>query len=80
MTTENIYNLEDFDIIEFEKYHWKFIQKEDHIDIYENREGNVIGGFYSPEASFTLKDIIEKTQDMSEEEAYDFIHNYIKYY
>ena len=70
----------DFDIIEFEKHHWKFFDRKDHIDVYETREGDVIGGFYPPEAPFTLKDIINEVENMDEEELYDFIETYIEYY
>lgn len=80
MKAEDLINDENFDITEYEKFHWKFIWDEDHINVYEIREGDVIGGFYAPEAPFTLKDIMEKTQDMDEQEVFDFIEGYIEWY
>ena len=64
----------------FEKYHWEFINQGDHIDVYETRAGDVIGGFYSPEAPFTMEEIVEKTADMSEQDVFDFIEEYIEWY
>lgn len=80
MKAEELIDTEDYDIIEFEKYHWIFYQREDHIDVYETRDGDVIGGFYAPDAPFTLQDIIEKTSYLDEEGVYEFIETYIEWY
>lgn len=80
MKAEDLINDENFEITEYTKFHWTFIWDEDHINIYEIREGDVIGGFYPPEAPFTMKDIIEKMADMDEEEVCEFIDGYIEWY
>lgn len=80
MKAEELIDSYDYEIVEFGRHHWKFIDKEDHIDVYELREGDVIGGFYPPEASFTIRDIIDKVENMNEEELYNFIDTYIEYY
>lgn len=58
----------------FRKHHWKFFYDEDEncIFVYEERDGDVIGGFYNIE----IEELEKKIENYSEEELYDFIcHN-----
>lgn len=80
MKAEDLINDDDFEITEYIKFHWKFIWDKDHINIYDIREGDIIGGLYAPEAPYTMKDIIEKMQDMDEAEVYNFIEDYIEWF
>lgn len=62
----------------FRKHHWKFFpyEDEDCINVYEERDGDVIGGIYD----YSLDELKEKIKDYSESELYDFIHSIIEYY
>lgn len=64
----------------FEKFHWEFIDRGDHIDVYEQRGAYVAGGFYPPNSPTTIQDIIDKTKDMTEDDVYNFIHENITFY
>ena len=62
----------------FEKFHFEFFQGDDCVNVYEMRDGDVIGGFYDP--PYTIEEIKEAVKDMDEEDVYDFVHGNIEYY
>lgn len=63
---------------EFRKHHWRFFRDEygDCINVYEERDGDVIGGIYD----YDLDKLKETIKDFSESELYDFICNVIEWY
>lgn len=63
----------------FRKHHWKFFQDEGcdtFINVYEEREGDVIGMFYQ----YGFDELKEKIEDYSEDELYDFICSNIEWF
>lgn len=66
----------------FKIYHWEFIDEGDHINVYEQREGDIIGGLYPQECSVPLIDLEEffRENKMTEQEVYDWLTDNIEYY
>lgn len=63
---------------EFRKHHWRFFpdKDEDCVNVYEERDGDVIGGIYD----YNFDELKEMIEDYSESELYDFICNVIEWY
>ena len=61
---------------EYIKHHWSFWEDDGAIECYEQRDGDVIGGFYD----ITFDELKDKIKDMSEDELYGFICYNIEWY
>lgn len=74
MDVSNIAKVKDM-LTQYEKYHWKFFFNSNlEVVVYEMREGNVIGT-----VPFSLEQIKEFIDNLSEEQVYEFIDSVIEY-
>lgn len=59
----------------FEKYHWKFFVDDGQTQVYEQRDGDVIGCI-----PFDIDYIKDYIKDFTEDQVYQFIESTIEWY